>query len=165
MNGYCGGPFQQAISAQTELNNDWYDGKQYQKYGFEYTSGVGAQGKITWFVGGDVSFLMTGDAVGPNGNVAARPITSEPMTIVLNVGFSTAWTGINMAELKFPTTMLVDYVRWYQPEGKHSVTCDPPGYETTEYIKTHPEPYHNPNLTLWSETPYKWPKNKLNGGC
>ena len=37
MNAYTGGNFQQAFSAITQLNNDWYDGKAYQKYGFEYT--------------------------------------------------------------------------------------------------------------------------------
>ena len=165
MNGYCGGPFQQAISAQTELNNDWYDAKAFQTYGFEYTPGSLADGKITWFVADRVTFMMTGDAVGPNGNVEARPISEEPMAIVLNVGFSTAWTGIKMEELKFPTTMYVDYVRVYQPPGEESITCDPPGYETTDYIKNHPAAYHNNNLTLWSQTGYPWPQNKMNSDC
>lgn len=165
MNGYCGGPFQQAVSAQTELNNKWYDGIEYQTYGFEYSPGSLSKGKITWFVGKDVSFSMTGNAVGPNGNVQARPISEEPMSMVLNLGFSTAWTGINYNELKFPTTMRVDYVRWYQKPGEESVTCDPPGYETTDYIKRHPDAYHNANLTLWDQTGYGWPKHRLNHDC
>ncbi|KAG8528499.1 uncharacterized protein KY384_007417 [Bacidia gigantensis] len=132
MNGYCGGPFQQAVSGQTELNNKWYDNIQYQKYGFEYTPGSGEDGHIAWFVGDDVSFEMSGEAVGPNGNVGYRPISEEPMAITLNLGFSTAWTGIHMDELRFPTTMYVDYVRFYQKAGEHMVTCDPPGYETTK---------------------------------
>ena len=165
MNGYTGGPFQQALSAQTELNNKWYDGEQYQKYGFEYTPGSLSDGQISWFVGDDMSFMITGNAVGPNGNVDSRPISNEPMSIVLNVGFSTAWTGINYQELRFPTTMYIDYVRWYQKEGEQSVTCDPPGYETTDYIKKHPDAYHNYNLTSWNETGYAWPKNKINSNC
>ena len=165
LNSYCGGPYQQAISGQTELNNKWYEGIQYQKYGFEYTPGTGSDGQIAWFVGDDMSYMMNGHAIGPNGNVDSRPISEEPMTIVLNVGISPAWTGINYEELVFPATMYVDYVRWYQPVGKTSVTCDPPGYETTKYIKDHPKAYNNINLTSWDETGYAWPKNKLNPGC
>lgn len=165
LNAYCGGPYQQAISGQTELNNKWYDGELYQKYGFEYTPGTGANGQIAWFVGDDLSYMMNGHAIGPNGNVGSRPISEEPMSIVLNLGFSPAWTGINMAELVFPTTMYVDYVRWYQSASKTSVTCDPPGYETTEYIRNHPKAYNNINLTSWDETEYGWPKHKLNTDC
>ena len=84
--------------------------------------------------------------------------------MVLNLGFSTAWTGIHMDELRFPTTMFVDYVRWYQEEGEESVTCDPPGWETTEYIRKHEVAYTNNNLTRWEETGFEWPKHEL-GGC
>ncbi len=148
LNGYCGGPFQQAISGQTSLNNSWYDGVNYQKYAFEYTPGVGADAQISWFVGEDVSFGMNGQAIGPNGNVGARVVSEEPMSIVLNLGISNSWTGIDIGALRFPTMMRIDYVRWYQKAGQHSVTCDPPGYETTEYIKNHPSAYHNVNLTV-----------------
>jgi beta-glucan synthesis-associated protein KRE6 len=147
-NTYTGGPFQQAISATTNLNNNWYDGKQYQKYAFEYVPGVGGDAYIAWFVGDDMTFRMTGDAVGPNGNVKSRLISEEPMSIILNMGFSTAWTFIDYAKLKFPTVYRIDYVRWYQKKGNHSVTCDPPGYETTQYIKDHIVAYTNPNLTV-----------------
>ena len=108
---------------------------------------------------------MTGNAVGPNGNVNSRVISEEPMAIVLNLGISPAWTGINFGELVFPTTMYIDYVRWYQPSGQTSVTCDPEGYETTQYIKDHPLAYNNINLTSWDETDYGWPKHKLNSKC
>ncbi|KAL6719929.1 beta-glucan synthesis-associated protein [Lecanora helva] len=165
LNAYCGGPYQQAISGQTELNNQWYDGNLYQKYGFEYTPGTGNSGQIAWFVGNDMSYMMNGDAIGPNGNVDSRPISEEPMSIVLNLGISPAWTGINFGELVFPTTMYVDYVRLYQPMHKTSVTCDPPGYETTDYIKKHPKAYNNINLTNWDATGYGWPKHRLNTNC
>jgi len=148
MNAYCGGPFQQAISGTTTLNKDWFDGRQYQKYAVEYTPGTGQHSQIAWFVGEDMSYRLTGDAIGPNGNVNSRIVSEEPMSIVLNLGFSQAWTEIDWAHLKFPTTMHVDYVRWYQKAGDHSVTCDPPGYETTEYIKKHPKAYYNQNLTV-----------------
>ncbi|KAL3418391.1 hypothetical protein PVAG01_10107 [Phlyctema vagabunda] len=162
MNSYCGGPYQQAVSATTLLNNDWYEGKAYQKYGFEYIPGT-TTGKVGWFVGEDQTFMMDGRAIGPNGNIAARQISEEPMSMVLNLGISNSWTWILWEGLKFPATMHIDYVRIYQRPGQESVTCDPPGYPTTEYIKNHPEAYNNPNKTTWNETGYSWPKNKLTG--
>ncbi|KZF23475.1 glycoside hydrolase family 16 protein [Xylona heveae TC161] len=164
MNAWCGGPFQQGISGTTLLNNDWYDGNEYQKYAFEYTPGT-SNGEIAWFVGDDVSYMMSGQAVGPNGNIGSRQISEEPMSIILNLGISNSWTWIDWARLTFPTVMRIDYVRWYQPEGEEVVTCDPPGYETTEYISNHPLAYNNPNLTQWNETGYSWPKNSLMHGC
>ncbi|KAF4635051.1 hypothetical protein G7Y89_g3045 [Cudoniella acicularis] len=149
MNGYCGGPFQQAVSATTLLNNEWYDGNAYQKYAFEYVPGT-SSGKIAWFVGEDPSFIMDGRAIGPNGNVGARQVPEEPMSMILNLGYSSAWTGIDAADLRFPTIMHIDYVRIYQKAGETSITCDPPGYPTTEYIKDHPIAYMNPNLTVRS---------------
>lgn len=147
MNGYCGGPFQQAISATTLLNNEWYDGNAYQKYAFEYVPGTD-KGKIAWFVGEDQSFMMDGRSIRPNGNVGERLIPEEPLSMVLNLGISNAWTGINWPGVVVPTIMHIDYVRWYQDPKHQSVTCDPPGYETTEYIANHPVAYMNPNLTV-----------------
>jgi beta-glucanase (GH16 family) len=182
MNGYCGGPYQQAVSATTLLNDDWYDGNAYQKYAFEYIPGTPGTGKIAWFVGEDQSFLMDGRAIGANGNAAPRLVSEEPMSMVLNLGFSGSWGAINLAGLKFPTTMHIDYVRIYQKPGEENITCDPPGYPTTEYIANHGEAYNNPNLTVsllllsnmrisanilqhWNQTSYAWPKNTLTGNC
>lgn len=178
MNGYCGGPFQQAVSGTTLLNNGWYDGLAYQKYAFEYVPG-NSSGKIAWFVGEDPSFIMDGRAIGPNGNAAARQVSQEPMSMILNLGISNSWSEVLIGDLKFPTIMHIDYVRIYQKPGETSLTCDPPGYPTTEYIKKHPVAYNNPNLTVsyrpganlsdtdfgqsWAETGYEWPKNKLTG--
>ncbi|KAG4430347.1 hypothetical protein IFR05_014166 [Cadophora sp. M221] len=162
MNTYCGGPFQQAISAVTTLNNSWYDGNAFQKYAYEYVPGTD-KGKIAWFVGDDPSFVMDGRAIGPNGNIKARAVSEEPMSIVLNLGMSYSWSEIWMDKLKFPTVMHIDYVRLYQKRGQESVTCDPSGYPTTEYIAKHPKAYRNKNATLWDQTGYKWPSNKLRG--
>ena len=71
--------------------------------------------------------------------------------MILNLGISENWVAINWTAVKFPAIMRVDYVRIYQKEGEESVTCDPPGYETTEYIKNHPEAYNNPNYTVSKE--------------
>ncbi|KAF2004615.1 glycoside hydrolase family 16 protein [Amniculicola lignicola CBS 123094] len=164
-NGYTGGPYQQAISATTNLNKDWYDGKAYQKYSFEYVPGEGEGSYISWKVGGQTTFLMDGRAIGPNGNIQSRLVSEEPMSLVLNLGFSGSWTFIDYSALVFPTVMRVDYVRWYQKPGEEMVTCDPPGYETTEYIKEHINAYTNPNFTKWDQTGHDWPKHKLNTDC
>jgi beta-glucanase (GH16 family) len=147
-NGYTGGPFQQAISATTNLNKDWFDGKAYQRYSFEYVPGEGESSYIVWKVGGQTMFIMDGRSIGPNGNIQARQISQEPMSLILNLGFSESWTWIDWARLVFPTVMRIDYARWYQKKGEESVTCDPPGFETTQYIKEHAGAYTNPNFTV-----------------
>ncbi|KAF1838886.1 SKN1-domain-containing protein [Decorospora gaudefroyi] len=161
-NTYTGGPFQQAISATTILNRDWYDNKQYQRYSFEYVPGEGKDAFISWKVGDQTMFMLDGRAVGENGNIKARQIAQEPMSIILNLGLSDNWTWISWKDLIFPTIMRFDYIRWYQKKGEEMVTCDPPGFETTEYIKKHPKAYNNVNHTTWDHTGYGWPKHKLN---
>ena len=87
------------------------------------------------------------------------------MSIIMNLGFSENWVAIDWSRLVFPTVMRIDYVRWYQKEGEQMVTCDPPGYETTQYIAEHPEAYNNPNWTHWADAGYAQPKNSLMDGC
>ncbi|KAH6629628.1 beta-glucan synthesis-associated [Boeremia exigua] len=162
-NGYTGGPYQQAISATTNLNKDWFDGQQYQRYSFEYVPGEGKDSYISWQVGDQMMFMMDGRSIGPNGNIQARQISEEPMSLILNLGISNSWTWIDWEHMKFPAVMRVDYVRWYQKKDEEKlVTCDPPGFETTGYIKKHMNAYTNPNFTHWDETGHKWPKHKLN---
>lgn len=165
MNSYQGGPFQQAISGLTNLNNDWYDGKGYQKYAFEYETG--SSGYITWHVGDAETWTLDARAIGPNGNVGQRVIPQEPMAIIVNFGMSNSFSGINLTGIGnlLPATMRLDYIRIYQDEGNEIMTCDPPNYPTTSYIANHPEPYSNPNLTLWKQTKYSWPRNSLVDGC
>ncbi|KAK5135686.1 hypothetical protein LTR08_004987 [Meristemomyces frigidus] len=165
VNTYTGGPFQQAVSTTTMLNNQWYDGVEFQKYAYEYVPGSEATSFVAWTVGDDEMMKFDARALGPNGNIGQRPISEEPMSMILNLGFSHSWVDVDFANLKFPTVLRVDYVRWYQKEGEEMVTCDPPGYETTEYIANHPEAYQNPNLTHWSDTGYAQPKNTLMDGC
>jgi len=149
MNSYRGGPYQQALSGVTWLNNEWYDGQAYQTYGFEYKPG--ALGEIAWFVGDSYTWRMDGRSVRPNGNIGQRVIPEEPMAMIMNFGMSNSFAQVFLADLAatMPATMRFDYVRIYQDPLDVSVTCDPPGYPTTQYIKEHPEPYSNPNLTLW----------------
>jgi beta-glucanase (GH16 family) len=165
MNAYRGGVYQQAVSGLTLLNNDWYDGKQYQKYSFEYKTGN--DGYITWYVGDDETWTMDPRAVGPNGNIGQRTIPEEPMSVIVNFGMSNSFAFINIDRITrlLPATMRIDYIRIYQDEGDEIVTCDPPGYPTTEYIRNHPEPYANPNLTHWDQAKYDWPKNSFMHDC
>jgi beta-glucanase (GH16 family) len=165
VNTYTGGPFQQAVSTTTMLNNSWYDGEQYQKYAFEYAPGGDEDAYIQWYVGEDEMMKFDARAIGPNGNVGQRLISEEPMSMVINLGISENWVNIDLASLRFPTIMRIDYVRLYQKEGSELITCDPPGYETTEYIKDHPAAYNNPNYTHWTDAGYDWPQNTLMSDC
>ena len=148
INTYTGGPYQQAVSTTTMLNNSWYDGVEYQRYSFEYEPGGNESSLIAWRVADTISAQFDARAVGPNGNIGQRLISEEPMSMIMNLGMSNNWVAIDWDAAKFPTVMRIDYVRWYQKEGQEMVTCDPPGYETTEYIAKHPEAYNNPNYTV-----------------
>lgn len=148
LNGWTGGPYQQAISGATLLNHNWYDGQEYQKYSFEYEPGDGKNAFINWAVGDQTMWTMDGRAIGENGNIKARQVSEEPMSMILNLGMSNTWTSINWEKLVFPAVMRIDYVRLYQKKGEEMVTCDPPGFETTDYIKDHIAAYTNTNLTV-----------------
>ncbi|KAI9820669.1 MAG: hypothetical protein M1827_005038 [Pycnora praestabilis] len=165
MNSYRGGVFQQALSGVTNLNNGWYDGKMYQTYGFEYTPGE--TGDVYWWVGDQQTWHLDARSVGPNGNIGQRTIPQEPMALVLNFGMSESFAALNLTGIAplLPATMRFDYIRIYQDPSDESITCDPPGYETTEYIANHADAYNNPNLTLWAQTPHSWPQNSLVDGC
>ncbi|KAF3905821.1 hypothetical protein AA313_de0206113 [Arthrobotrys entomopaga] len=165
MNEYRGGIYQQAISGFTSLNNNWYDGKQYQTYAYEYKPG--ADGYIEWDVGREPTWRMEGPSVRANGNIGQRVIPMEPMTVILNLGMGTSFAWVEFTEIAklLPAKMRVDWVRIYQPPGHESVTCDPKGYETTQYIKDHPVAYMNPNVTTWNHANFTRPKNSFENKC
>lgn len=147
-NAYQGGPFQQALSALTFLNNDWYDGQAYQSYGFEYQPG--ADGFVSWHVGSQNTWKIDGRAIGPNGNIGQRVMPEEPMSIIANFGMAPSFAAINYTYISklLPATMRIDYIRIYQDEDGE-MTCDPEGYPSTAYIAEHPKAYLNPNNTQW----------------
>lgn len=109
MNPYRGGYFQEAISGLSTLNNNWYDGKAYQRYGFEYEPG--SEGMIEWNIGDMKTWKMTAASTGPNGNIGQRPIPNEPMSIVINLGMGSSFAAINYVELAklFPAKMRIDW--------------------------------------------------------
>ncbi len=63
------------------------------------------------------------------------------MAIVVNFGMSSGFAALNLTGLGklLPATMRIDYIRVYQNEDETVVTCDPQGYETTDYIANHRE--------------------------
>lgn len=148
LNGYMGGIYQQALSVVSNLNNNWYNGKQYQTYGFEYEPG--ADGYVIWNVGDVHTWKVEGAAVGPNGNIGQRVMPEEPMSVIVNFGMSTGFASLNLTGLGplMPATMRLDYIRIYQGDDDE-MTCDPVGYPTTDYIAKHPKPYNNQNYTHW----------------
>ncbi|KAL8797148.1 MAG: hypothetical protein Q9195_000615 [Heterodermia aff. obscurata] len=151
LNTYQGAPFQQAMSGMTNLNNDWYDGKAYQTYSFQYTPG--GKGNIVWSVGANPTWKLDARAIGPNGNVGQRTIPTEPMAMIMNFGMADGFSRINYTGIAplLPATMRFDYVRIYQhPDSdSSSMSCDPPDYPTLDYIREHANAYTNPNLTRW----------------
>ncbi|KAJ5753459.1 uncharacterized protein N7511_007612 [Penicillium nucicola] len=164
INAYRGGVYQQAMSGLTNLNSRWYNGTEYQTYSFEYTPG--AEGNVTWFVGADKTWTLDGRAIGPNGNVGQRMIPLEPMSLVMNMGMADNFAPQNKSIRDYmPAFLRFDYVRIYQDPDDESVTCDPPGWETTQYIKDHPKAYANQNYTTWDDAGYNWPKNSYMHDC
>ena len=151
VNTYRGGPYQQAVSALTNLNHQWYDDNQYQVYAFEYTPG--GSGDVTWFVGEQPTWRVTGQSLGPNGNVGQRVLPEEPMSVILNFGMSDSFSAINFTGIAplLPAKMRIDNLRIYQDKSNENMVigCDPPGYETTAYINAHKDVYYNQNITTW----------------
>ncbi|ODQ78589.1 glycoside hydrolase family 16 protein [Babjeviella inositovora NRRL Y-12698] len=166
MNSYCGGPFQQAVSAVSTLNTSWYEmgdtEHNFQNYAYEYLNDNN-DGYVTWYVGDDETFTVKAYALAPNGNVDWRRISKEPMSMILNLGISNNWAYIDWAAIDFPVTMEIDYVRIYQPAGNISLTCDPEDYPTYDYIQDHLNAYEDYNITSWEDAGYSFPKNRLTG--
>ncbi|KAG1816789.1 glycoside hydrolase family 16 protein [Suillus subaureus] len=170
LNPYHGGAYQQTTSGLSLTDQDCYelDKGCYSIYGFEYKPGFDA-GYITWISSGQAVWTIYSGGLGPDTEteIGARIIPQEPMYIIANLGFSLNFGGIDFENLQFPTTMLIDYIRVYQPSNAHNIGCDPPEFPTATYIETYKEAYTNFNLTGWSFPNYNQtvPKNRLNGGC
>ncbi|KAI5952618.1 KRE6 [Candida jiufengensis] len=169
MNTYAGGPFQQAISGTTTLNQTWYQLNRlenqehnFQSYGFEYLNGD-SDGYLRWFVGKNPTLTAYAQALHPNGNIGWRYLSKEPMSIIMNLGVSNNWAYIDWASLSFPAIFNIDYVRVYQPSNNINVGCDPVEYPTADYIEQHLNIYSNVNLTSFEDGGYTFPKHQLNG--
>jgi len=164
-----GGPFQQAVSAVSFVDNANYNNLGFQTYGVEWWADPKNRddGYVSWFQGQDKMWTMTAAAVGPDSEtqVAQRPVGEEPMSIILNLGLSPGFQQQDWKNLKFPSTMYIDYIRIYQREGVNNVGCSPSDYPTADYIQNHLNAYSDANLTTWAAAGYDFPRNSVYDGC
>lgn len=180
-NSFRGTPFQEMVSTITTINETWFqyvvdpddpniildDQTYFQKYAVEYLSKVQRKedAYVRFFLGDEPTVTIEGSAMHPDGNIGWRDMPKEPMSMVLNLGLSTAWSQIDWFHINFPVTFEIDYVRIYQPKLKTQLTCDPGDFPTGDYIERHKNAYMNPNLTTWEQAGYEYPKNKLVHHC
>ncbi|CAE6443354.1 hypothetical protein ACGC1H_006125 [Rhizoctonia solani] len=168
LNTYVGGVYQQSTSGLSITNQECYTqgGGCFSVYGFEYATGY--DGYILWTNDNEPAWQVNGAglAADPRVEIGPRPVPQEPLYMIFNLGISPNFGGIDWEHLVFPTWMLVDWVRVYQPKGARNVGCDPEDYPTAEYINTFIEAYTNPNLTTWvDDYGQVVPKNKLVDNC
>jgi len=170
LNAYIGGAFQQTTSGLASTNSDCYEleARCFSVYGYEYAAGT--SGYINWIVNDTVSWGLKAAGLSADSatEIGTRPIPTEPMYIIMNLGLSASFAhNVDFTTLKYPATMLVDYVRVYQPSNAHNIGCDPPDRPTKAYIDAYREAYTNPNYTLWGAPQYNQPqpKNRLAGKC
>ncbi|KAL5508476.1 hypothetical protein ACEPAH_6095 [Sanghuangporus vaninii] len=169
LNSYTGGVFQQASSVVTDTDQKCYSGGGgcFSIYGFEYQPGFD-DAYITWISDNKVAWtaMAAGFAADDRVNISARPVSQEPMYIIMQFGMSFNFAEVDLENLPFPSTMLVDYVRVYQKKDQKNIGCDPEDFPTASYINTYIEAYTNPNLTTWKDDfGQPVPKNSLVDGC
>ena len=83
LNSYTGAVYQQALSAVSFVNSQYYNGQSYATYGFEYWSNPNNRpsGYITWYSESAQTWKVTAASVGPDSisEVSSRLIPEEPM--------------------------------------------------------------------------------------
>ncbi|KZT06000.1 glycoside hydrolase family 16 protein [Laetiporus sulphureus 93-53] len=169
LNPYLGGVYQQATSALTWTDQTAYElnGGGYATYGIQYKPGFD-DAYISWIASGEVAWTLdvAGMSTDSVVNISSRPVSQEPMYLIMNLGMSENFGYVDLDQLPFPATMRVDYVRVYQDPDEQNVGCDPTDFPTAAYIDKYIEAYTNPNLTTWTNDygqPY--PKNRLLEAC
>lgn len=91
INTWHGSIWQQSLSGITMTDGTSYNGAGYQRFGFEYVKGYQADGgRVTWSYNGQETWSIYAAAIGsPSATeVSPRPITTEPMYVILNLGIS-----------------------------------------------------------------------------
>ncbi|KAG9030154.1 hypothetical protein FRB95_004292 [Tulasnella sp. JGI-2019a] len=169
INTYHGGTYQEAVSAITTVGNAPYDGAAYETFGYELWSDPKdpSAGYVTWMMGGNPTWTLNAAAIGPNAGtqVNQRLLPVEPLSIAFNLGISPTFQAPDFKHLVFPSIFRIDYVRVYQKKGHTNIGCDPPDYPTADYINRHYNAYTNPNLTVWAQAGYTFPRNSQYDGC
>ncbi|KXN90601.1 Beta-glucan synthesis-associated protein KRE6 [Leucoagaricus sp. SymC.cos] len=168
-NTFVGSATQQAtsVTTNTDLNCYEFSGSCFSIYGFEYKPGFD-EGYIAWISNGKNSWTLKAAGLGadPLVQIGNRPVPQEPMYLIMNLGMSTNFGPVDLANLPFPAHMRVDYIRVYQPEDEINIGCNPKDFPTTDYINQYIEAYTNPNLTTWvNDYQQPWPRNSYLGQC
>jgi hypothetical protein len=92
INSYRGGQYQQALSAQSYVNNSNYGGGGFGVYSYEWWANPGSrnEGYIQWSVdGADTWRVNTSALVGDSvTGISDRLIPEEPMYLILNFGMA-----------------------------------------------------------------------------
>ncbi|CAD6895968.1 unnamed protein product [Tilletia controversa] len=147
----------------------------YAVYGYEVEPGP--NGHLQWVAAGSPSWRLNAAAFDPDpvSAIGRRVFSEEPMSIVMNLAISSAWSQQDWENLIFPATMSIDYIRLYAPasmDPNTAISCDPATAPTADYIERHAQAYNNPNLTIWGGEAENggyeqtWPRNSLNPrGC
>ncbi|KAF5343900.1 hypothetical protein D9758_012135 [Tetrapyrgos nigripes] len=171
---YKGGVYQQATSGLSETDQRCYELESpcFSTYAFEYKPGFDG-GYITWVSNGKPAWTIRSEglAADARAQISARPIPQEPMYLIVNLGISEQFGGVDWDHITFPATMTVDWIRVYQDENNVNVGCDPEDFPTRAYIKQYEEAYSNPNLTTWNGPRESggygqpMPKNNLVDSC
>ncbi|KAK0195186.1 beta-glucan synthesis-associated [Armillaria mellea] len=169
LNTFTGNVEQQATSVVTNTDTECYEktGGCFSIYGFEYKPGYN-DGYIMWISSNQIAWSIKAAGMGPDSSVeiSERPVPTEPMYIIANLGMSTNFGPVDIEHLGFPVHMTIDYIRVYQPTDSINIGCDPPDFPTQAYINEYIEAYMNPNLTTWVDDYQKpFPKNSLLGEC
>ncbi|KAA1070914.1 hypothetical protein PGT21_003086 [Puccinia graminis f. sp. tritici] len=168
INRWHGSIWQESLSGITMTDGTSYEGKGFQQFGFEYNKGFqGDGGRVSWTYGGKETWTIYANAIaGQSGTqVSPRPISTEPMYVILNLGISNKFQTVEWEKLNFPAKMYIDYVRIYQREGHTNIGCSPKDRPTEDYINRHLGAYTNPNFTTWAQAGYTVPKNRLKDSC
>ncbi|KAH8833428.1 glycoside hydrolase family 16 protein [Flagelloscypha sp. PMI_526] len=168
-NPFLGLVLQQATSVVTKTNQNCYDQSGtgcYSVYGMEYKPGFD-DAYIRWITNDKDAWMMKAAGVGADiyTGISDRPISQEPMYIIMNLGISQGFGYVDFDHLKFPTKMKVDWIRVYQYEKDMNIGCDPEGFPTAKYIERFPKAYNDPNVTTWKDLGEPWPKNSITGTC
>ncbi|KAI0030195.1 beta-glucan synthesis-associated [Vararia minispora EC-137] len=168
INGYHGGAYQQAVSGLSIANQSCYElaDRCFSVYGIEYKPGFD-NSYITWVSNDKPTWTVfeSAFAADPRVGINRRPISQEPMYIILNLGISKSFIRVDFSSLTFPAKMRVDYVRVYQPSDSINWGCDPVDFPTMDYINTYMDAYTNPNYTRWTDIGQEFPKNSFLGQC
>ncbi|KNZ60993.1 hypothetical protein VP01_1469g2 [Puccinia sorghi] len=166
INQWHGSIWQESLSGITMTDGTSYEGKGFQQFGFEYNKGYQADGgRVSWTYGGKETWTIYANAVGGQSGtqVSPRPISMEPMYVILNLGISNKFQTVEWDKLQFPARMSFSFYLFFF--GLNTHLCYRIDRPTEDYINRHLGAYTNPNFTTWAQAGYTVPKNRLKDNC